>query len=164
MWNLINTTSWMIRITALWVSVRAMYRRSSYHNAMLANRCSTFKKYAHKDPFFGIDMFVPLAKAMQSGSMLAPVEGLFTIYGKTFQSNSWTTTVINTMDPLVTQTVLANSPENFDVAPSRRPVVEPLMQDGIFTADRQSWAYHRSIAKQIFSGSSSPSYRHLKNT
>ncbi|THV51506.1 hypothetical protein BGAL_0108g00020 [Botrytis galanthina] len=98
-----------------------MYRRSSYHNAMLANGCSTFKKYAHKDPFFGIDMFVPLAKAMQSGSMLATVEGLFTTYGKTFQSNSWATTVINTMDPLVTQTVLANSPEKFDVAPSRRP-------------------------------------------
>ncbi|TGO43945.1 hypothetical protein BCON_0695g00020 [Botryotinia convoluta] len=97
-------------------------------------------------------MFVALAKAMQSGSMLATVEGLFTTYGKTFQSNSWGTTVINTMDPLVIQIVLANSSEKFGVAPSRIPVVEPLMQDGIFTADGQSWAYHRSIAKQIFSG------------
>ncbi|CCD48984.1 hypothetical protein ACHAPF_000710 [Botrytis cinerea] len=152
MWTLINSTPWMIGLVALWFSASSIYRRFSYRNAMLANGCSTPKKYAHKDPFFGIDMFVALAKAMQSGSMLATVEGLFTTYGKTFQSNSWGTTVINTMDPLVIQTVLANSSEKFGVAPSRIPVVEPLMQDGIFTADGQSWAYHRSIAKQIFTG------------
>ncbi|KAF5868071.1 putative cytochrome p450 alkane hydroxylase protein [Botrytis fragariae] len=119
---------------------------------MLANGCATPKKYAHKDPFFSIDMFVALAKAMHNGSMLATVEGLFTTHGKTFQSNSWVTTVINTMDPLVIQKVLANSSEKFGVAPSRIPVVEPLMHDGIFTADGQSWAYHRSVAKQIFFG------------
>ncbi|TGO35366.1 hypothetical protein BHYA_0161g00210 [Botrytis hyacinthi] len=145
MWNLINITSWMTALAALRLSVRVIYRRFSYRNAMLANGCSNPKKYAHKDPFFGIDKFVSLAEAMQSGSMLATVEGLFATYGKTFQSNSWGTTVINTMDPLVIQTVLANSSEKFGVAPSQIPTV-------FFTADGQSWAYHRSIAKQIFFG------------
>ncbi|TGO60154.1 hypothetical protein BOTNAR_0150g00050 [Botryotinia narcissicola] len=56
------------------------------------------------------------------------------------------------MNLLVIQPVLASSSKNFGVAPSRIPVVDPLMQDGIFTADGQSCAYHKSIAKQIFSG------------
>ncbi|TGO85668.1 hypothetical protein BPOR_0374g00020 [Botrytis porri] len=56
-------------------------------------------------------MFFALAKATQSGSMLAKIGGLFTKYSKTFQSNSWGTTVINTMDSLVKQIVLANSSE-----------------------------------------------------
>ncbi|KAF7896905.1 uncharacterized protein EAF01_009308 [Botrytis porri] len=79
-------------------------------------------------------MFFALAKATQSGSMLAKIGGLFTKYSKTFQSNSWGTTVINTMDSLVKQIVLANSSEMFDVGPSRILI-----------------AYHRSIAKRTFS-------------
>ncbi|KAJ8067971.1 hypothetical protein OCU04_003551 [Sclerotinia nivalis] len=104
---------------------------------MLANGCSTPKKYAHKDPFFGIDMFLALAKSMQSGSMLATIEGLFTTYGKTFQSNSWGTTVINTMDP-------------FGDPNSSCPQLGQIRRRAIQNSN--TWAHHRSIAKQIFLG------------
>lgn len=144
--------TWVAGLLMSWYLLRMAGIRLAYRRAMLENGCSTPKKYPHKEPFLGLDMFLVFAKAMQSGQLLPKVESLFTEYGKTFVSNAWGRTVLNTMDSQVIQSILTVESKKFGVAPDRTEALAPLMKDGIFTADGEAWTKSRALAKQIFSG------------
>jgi len=147
-----NTTLWGIGLLVVFYISRAISHQRVYNKARLHKGCSKIKKYPHTEPFLGLDMFLEFAKSMQSGTVMSTVEGYFSKYGKTFQSNAWGTTVINTMDPRVIQSVLALEFDKFGVEPTRKDVLEPIMSGGIFVSDGSNWVYARSSVKQIFSG------------
>lgn len=132
--------------------VRVINRKRAYEAARIQNGCSLPRKYPHNDPLLGIDMFIDFAKAMKSGTVISTVDSYFPKYGKTFQSNSFGTTVINTTDPKVIQYVLAVGFDKFGVEATRKVVLEPIMKDGVFVSDGQEWVHARASVKQIFSG------------
>ena len=131
---------------------RHLTQTIAYERARIKKGCSKLKKYPHKDPFFGIDMFIDFMGAMRRGKVIPTVDGYFPKYGKTFQSNAWGTTVINTADPKVIQVVLATEFDKFGVEDTRKAILEPIMKDGIFVSDGQAWVHARASVKQIFAG------------
>lgn len=118
------------------------------------NGCSTPKRYPHKDPVLGLDFFFMMGMAMRTGKMLEVNQTLFDAYGKTFQANSWGTTVTNTCDPRNIQTVLALSFKNFGkVKMKPEKPGGSLMAQGIFTADGAIWQRSRALIRPTFARS-----------
>ncbi|KAH8695297.1 N-alkane-inducible cytochrome P450 [Talaromyces proteolyticus] len=123
------------------------------------NGCAEPRKYPHKDPILGLDLFLESGKVMKSNSLLAFNHRLFDTYGKTFQYNSWGHIAIRTMQPENIQAVLSTSFGAFGVVPlkvkpskNQKPESgNPLMSKGIFTADGVIWEHARSLIKPTFS-------------
>ncbi|KAF4627950.1 hypothetical protein G7Y89_g10205 [Cudoniella acicularis] len=127
------------------------------------NRCLKPREYPHKDPILGLDLFFMMGKAMRTGKMLETTQKLFDTYGKTFKSNSWGTTVINTCEPRNIQTVLALSFKSFGkvkVQPEKQG--GSLMAQGIFTADGPIWARSRALIRPTFARSEISNFSSLE--
>lgn len=148
----VSTALWVIGLLFMLYLSRTINNQRAYTTLRRKKGCSEIKKYPHREPFLGLDMFLEFAKSMQSRKVMSTIEGYFLKYGKTFQSNSWGTKVINTMDPRIIQTVLALEFDKFGVEPTRKKALNPIMQDGIFVSDGSKWVHSRASVKQIFSG------------
>jgi len=108
-------------------------------------------KYAHKEPFLGLDLFFKMGAAMKTGKVLQPNRTLHDSFGKTFQSNSWGTTAIHTCESENIKTVLALSFGNFGkvkVKPEKRG--GSLEAQRILTADGKIWQRSRALVRPKF--------------
>ena len=140
------------------VLIAFLYRKLQRHLLVLdferKNGCLKPRKYPHKDPLLGLDLFFIMGKAVKTGKMLETTQKLFDTYGKTFKANSWGTAVINTCESENIQTVLSLSFKNFGkvkVKPEKRG--GSLMAQGIFTADGVVWARSRALIRPTFARS-----------
>ena len=121
--------------------------------------CGKPRKYPHKDPMLGLDLFFAIGNAIKNSRLIDFTRDLLQTYGKTFQINSFGQTIVWTMEPKNIQTVLTLSFDNFGVVPvevKRNSSQEsnkgnPLMSKGIFTADGPIWEHARSLIKPTFS-------------
>ena len=147
-----STIPWVVGILIAFYLIRFVNQKLFYHRLRLQHNCSPPPKYQHWDPFLGIDLFIKIALGMAHGNALPEIESWFTIYGKTFQSNSFGSTVIHTADSRVIQSVLALEADKFTVESTRKDMLGPLMKGGIFVSDGEKWAHARASVKSIFSG------------
>lgn len=113
--------------------------------------CGAPKKYRHIDPIFGSDYLLAIGKAMNHRQLLQFSRSLFDRYGRTFQVNSWGTTIIDTIEPKNAQTVLSLSFSNFGVMPVKTPSTGGAFQSkGILTSDGPIWERSRALIKPTF--------------
>ncbi len=118
--------------------------------AVHRNGCLPPPKYAHKDPFLGLDMFFNQFNAMKRGNTGETERERFRRYGKTFEANSWGTRCIHTMETANIQVVLARCFDRFGVQPMRLHTGEPFIGKGVFSTDGAYWQYSRELIKPIF--------------
>ena len=92
-----------------------------------------------------------MGKAMKQSQILDTTKRLFETYGRTFQINSWGTTVINTSEPRNIPTVLSIAFDNFGVEAVKPAATGgSFMAQGIFTADEAIWARSRALIRPTF--------------
>ncbi|TGO32543.1 hypothetical protein BHYA_0308g00050 [Botrytis hyacinthi] len=109
------------------------------------------RKYPHKDPLLGLDLFFKMGAAMKTGKVLQTNRELYATHGKIFQSNSWGTPIIHTCESENIKTVLALSFGSFG-----KVQVKPekwggsLEAQGIFTADGKIWQRSRALVRPTF--------------
>lgn len=157
---LATTVSWGL-LALLALLAWAIYQKAGVYLVLSRfkrkNGCAKPKKYPHKDPILGLDLFLTATKAMKHNQLLAFNQHLFKTNGKTFQINSWGKRVVNTMEPKNMQTVLSLSFDDFGVVPVKgkssghKKDGNILMSKGIFTADGPVWEHARSLIKPTFS-------------
>lgn len=112
--------------------------------------CLPAPRYPHKDPILGLDLFLDQFHAMKRGDTLTTERGRFAEYGKTFETNSWGTRSIETMDVKNVQAVLSQSFDNFGVEPMRLHIGRPFIGKGVFSTDGDYWQYSRDLTKPMF--------------
>ncbi|KAL8688494.1 MAG: hypothetical protein Q9218_005613, partial [Villophora microphyllina] len=139
----------LITIVALWTCKRA-YGYVRLRQAVRSNGCSPPRRYPHKDPVLGLDLFYDQFKSMKRGETAKNERQRFHKYGKTFEANSWGTTCIHTMEPDNLQVVLAQCFDNFGVEPMRLHIGRPFIGKGVFSTDGAYWQYSRNLIKPIF--------------
>lgn len=122
----------------------------SYRLAARKAGCSMPRKYRHKDPILGLDLFLRRVDSMKSGRSLALDGDLFNTYGRTVQTNAWGTKQYVTMDPRNIQTICATQVDKFGSAPMNNAVCQPLLGDGIITSDGMQWKRSRNLVNPIF--------------
>ncbi|KAI0144616.1 cytochrome P450 [Xylariaceae sp. FL1272] len=123
-----------------WLHARAVKRR---------NGCHELPRYRHKDPFFGLDLFLLYKKAFEKRDFLGFNERLFQKYGKTYMAHPLGTPTIKTKDPEITKYVHAAYFEHFGVEKIRTGI-EHLWGDGITIVDGDKWMARRRLIKPSF--------------
>ena len=114
------------------------------------NKCKAPRKYPHKDPILGLDLFYTIVQSARKGHFLRSLVERHEAYGRTFQSTSFGKTIINTIEPKILSTVLATASDNFGVGPIRAPPADPFVGRGVFTTDGASWAHSRGLIRPSF--------------
>ncbi|KAJ8065336.1 hypothetical protein OCU04_006024 [Sclerotinia nivalis] len=145
--NLYSITLSIIGIFALYV-IGDLLR---YRYAMYKAGCKPATRYRHKDPIFGLDLFLKRIDAMEEGIWLDIDPYLFSNYGKTVLTNSWGTKQYVTKDSRNIQTILTTEVGNFGAAPMNYAVTKPFLGEGIMTTDGARWKLSRQFINPIFS-------------
>ncbi|TGO14020.1 hypothetical protein BTUL_0059g00050 [Botrytis tulipae] len=108
-----RTTTYLALVTTGILITVYLYKKLSEYLTITdlerKNGCMQPRKYPHKDPLLGLDLFFKLGAAMKTGKVLQANRELYATYGKTFQSNSWGTPTIHTCESENIKTVLALS-------------------------------------------------------
>ncbi|KAI9704493.1 MAG: hypothetical protein M1820_005567 [Bogoriella megaspora] len=112
--------------------------------------CGPPVKFPHKDPL-GLDLFLQTGTQMKEHARLRGIQELYSSYGNTFQTNSFGSKVINTIDPANIQAFLSLNFDKYGLEPIRFPVASPIMGRSIFTSDGPFWDKARHEVKPIFS-------------
>jgi cytochrome P450 monooxygenase len=152
----------LLELSSVWLTVRVLfslwitavlYHKVSawlhYRSTMRKNGCHELPSYPHKDPVFGLDLFLATKKAWDEKRLLDFNGGLFERYGKTFQANVLGVHTIKTMNPDVTKYVHATYFDYFGVEKIRAGV-EHLWGDGITSTEGKKWADRRKLIKPAF--------------
>lgn len=114
------------------------------------HNCSRPRHYSHKDPFWGIDLFVGVVKSISNGSNFAFFQSLFDKYGKTFEANSWGQKAVYTMDAENINTIIVTSQKKFIAEHSRLHATECFLGRNIFNTDGLSWKQAHIASKPVF--------------
>jgi len=146
--------TWSVVSMVIWAGLGLfLYSRLStslnFRQASKKNGCLPPVKYPHKVPL-GLDLFFDQFKAMKRGNTEAAERERFRTYGKTFESTSWGTRCINTMNDKNIQAVLSRSFDDFGVEPMRLHIGEPFIGRGVFSTDGPYWKYSRDLIKPMF--------------
>jgi cytochrome P450 monooxygenase len=135
---------WILK--TIFLHVGALFRRRS---VIRRNGCQQPPKYPHKDPVFGIDLFLRYKKAFEERNFLDFSWQLFEKYGKTYETNRLGTRIIKTMDPEITKLTHATYFDHFGVEKIRSGA-EYLWGDGITVVEGEKWATRRKLIKPTF--------------
>ena len=112
--------------------------------------CKRPLNYPHKDPVLGLDLFLIYKKAFESGTFLETDRQLYKLYSKTFETNSFGTTLIKTIEPENAKVVYSTSFKNFGLQPLRYNTAENLFGNGIIVVDGPLWAHSRALIRTSF--------------
>lgn len=115
-----------------------------------ANGCHQPKKFPHKDPFLGIDLFLQAGKLFEENRYLPELVRRYNENGHTFQINLLGTPSINTIEPENLQTIYSLKFQDWGVQPVRLPAQEPFCGRGFITTDGAAWERSRSLLKPSF--------------
>ncbi|KAI0438428.1 cytochrome P450 [Xylaria telfairii] len=145
--------SFIVRtLLALW-AINAGYSRIKLwlqtHSVMRKHGCQELPAYHHRDPFFGLDLFLLYKKAFEERDFLDLQQRLFQKYGKTYRAHPLGTPTIKTMNPEITKYVHATYFDHFGVEKIRSGI-EYLWGDGITVVDGAKWAARRKSIKPAF--------------
>lgn len=133
-------TGVLLRKITAWLHSRAIVGRHG---------CQEPPSYPHKDPIFGLDLFLKYKNGFEQRNFLDFTMQLFEKYGKTYQVNRLGSRVIVSMNPQITKCVHATYFENFGVEKIRSGA-EYLWGDGITVVEGEKWAVRRRLIKPSF--------------
>lgn len=134
-----------VYLSQKWKAYRA------FHAAVIQYGCKRPPKYAHRDPFFGTDLVKERQAAIQARRVHRFAMECFERYGKTYEEKFLDKKVINTMEGVNIQQVVAHSFHDY----VKTFVVDltPLFGPGIFLQDGALWKRSRDLIRPIFARS-----------
>lgn len=126
---------------------------TAFRRAMLQFGCQRPRRYPHRDPIWGYDLYRLREQAMKAGHFYQLYDLHFKLHGKTFEELFFGTKVINTMERDNIQRVAVYSFQDWGKNSSRNSAFAPVFGDGIFTQDGAAWKHSRELIKPLFTRS-----------
>ncbi|TGO52108.1 hypothetical protein BOTNAR_0334g00030 [Botryotinia narcissicola] len=115
------------------------------------NHCLPPASYPHKDPFYGLDLFVSNVLAAREGKFIETTQKRFRSLGvNTYSSVFLGTHTINTIDAENIKTELATGIKDFELSPRRKTAMMPIFGKGIFILDGTEWEHSRAMLRPNF--------------
>ncbi|OCL14662.1 cytochrome P450 [Glonium stellatum] len=136
-------------VLALWL-LHKVWLWFDYRLALKRNGCGEPPRYPHKDPIFGLDLFMQYMNGFKSGDFLDTNKRHYETYGKTFKANLFGTTFIKTIDPEVSKSFHSTSFNKFGLQPLRYEVSKNLFGNGIIVVDGPHWQHGRALIRSSF--------------
>ncbi|KAI9047002.1 hypothetical protein LZ554_009076 [Drepanopeziza brunnea f. sp. 'monogermtubi'] len=116
--------------------------------------CRSIPTYPHRDPIFGLDVFIENARLERMGGFLERVEARYREMGTyTFRLLLLGDPVINTVEPENLKAMLATQFKDFAIPSRRKEALGPTFGHGIFTTDGKAWETSRALLRPNFTRS-----------
>ena len=128
--------------------VRLTLRRCK---AIRENNCKLPPTLPQLDPFLGLDFVLQILSSLKQRKRNASFKELFEKYGSTFQSRTYYTTKIFTIEPKNLQAVFATDYDSWGVEPVRLFYFGPFVGRGVMTTDGALWQHSRDLIRPTFS-------------
>lgn len=90
------------------------------------------------------------------------IKELFNKYGRTRQSTSFGREIIQTIDPVNIQSVMAQDFDSWGLAPLRYPAAALFMGRGVFTSDGPFWQRTRAQVRPVLTKAQFTDYGRLE--
>lgn len=140
----------VIYIVSAIVKQWSFYRR--LNETARKHGCQPATRYRNWDPFFGLDAMLLIAIRTLQGKSSEYYRNLRMKNGSTFTMKRLTRSpIIITSHPKNIQAVLATKFDDWGVAPPRRDIGRPFMENGVFTDDGEDWKRARALIRPTFS-------------
>ena len=112
--------------------------------------CQPVLQIKQRDPVFGLDIVLELFRALKENRRNLSIVQLFAEYGHTFQSRSWLSSKIYTIEPQNLQAIFSSDFTSWGVQPMRLFAFEPFVGKGIMCTDGETWKHSRNLIKPTF--------------
>lgn len=114
--------------------------------------CGKIPNYPHKDPVFGLDLVLGMAKALRENRYLVWLNKIHENKPKTFLVNFARSRFIYTIEPENVKAMSAVVWKDFAVSPTRRnnKATFPFADKGVSTVDGKEWEHARFLIKGFF--------------
>ncbi|MCJ1310514.1 hypothetical protein MMC25_004178 [Agyrium rufum] len=115
----LNISLIMLGIYLISLIIRVLQTKSNRSNLAYEAGCEPVTRYPHKDPIFGLDLFLATSRAFKAGRFLQFHTDQFRVYGKTFRAHYMGNMIIKTSQPENFKAVYATSFDHFGMEPLR---------------------------------------------
>lgn len=123
-----------------------------YEQKRMAHGCGKIPGYPHRDPFFGFDIALGMAKSLRNDFFLVWLNRIHKDLPKTFAVNFVGTRFIYTIEPENMKSMSAFNWQDFAVGSMRRnnKATAPFADKGVNTVDGHEWEFSRFLIKPFF--------------
>ncbi|KAK0105094.1 hypothetical protein ONS95_004543 [Cadophora gregata] len=147
----------LLALTSLYTIYHLTLYLITAHRRNLISRkhnCQPIPAYPHKDPIFGLDLFLENSRVIKLGQFLPAVQARYTL----LNAHTWSQLflgerVINTAEPENIKAILATQFKEFELPPRRKVAFHPTFGHGIFTTDGKEWEASRALLRPNFTRS-----------
>ncbi|KAF1963892.1 cytochrome P450 [Bimuria novae-zelandiae CBS 107.79] len=133
----------------LFVGSRVYLYQSRQLNAR-KHGCQSAPRYKHKDPVFGLDLFLRTGDAMTKNRFLVEHQQRYDTYGRTFEALNFGSLVVYSVHPENIKAVWSKNAADWGVQPMRLHVMKPFCGVGFLTTDGSEWKLSHSLMKPGF--------------
>ena len=120
------------------------YKRLAYSNG-----CQPPRQYPHKEPVFGLDLFLQAGKMFEENRFLPVMFQRYKENGLTFETKTLGTPTICSCEPENLQSVFATNASNWGVS-YRLPALMDYCGRGFLTTDGAEWEHSRALLNPSF--------------
>ena len=117
------------------------------------NRCASVTQVKQFDKPFGLGFIVKMIRVYRQKRYLEWWQNLALEYGYTFSYWLLGQRIYVTADPENVKTIFSSSFDIFEHGPTRQAAGRPLVGNGIFVADGESWSAARALLRPSFAKS-----------
>jgi len=147
LWTLGYVIGFVVAYNIYWQLTVGAKRRAF----IKANGCEPLPRYPTKDPFFGLDEFRVMVRALKERRALEVMSSRFDKIGaNTFVRPTLNQTIIMTCEPDNLKTIQALKFKDWQLPERRKTAFGPLIGPGIFTSNGQEWQHSRELLRPNF--------------
>ncbi|KAI1323132.1 cytochrome P450 [Xylariaceae sp. FL0255] len=127
-----------------------LYTAYKLRRATQQHGCQPATRYKHKDPLFGLDIFLRTGDAITKNQFLVEHQRRYDTYGHTFEALNFGARAIYSIHPENIRTVFSKNAADWGVQPLRLRKMSPFCGTGFITTDGQSWKISHALLKPSF--------------
>jgi len=163
--TVISLRSLLGTFLAFFIAYRAYLARAQQLEAR-RHRCQPARRYRHKDPIFGLDIFLRTGNAMSKNRFLDEHQQRYDTYGRTFEALNFGSRVIYSVHPDNVRAVWSKNAADWGIQPVRLHNMQPFCGMGFITTDGEEWKRSHALLKPGFHNSNisdlAPLEEHLR--
>jgi cytochrome P450 len=143
-------------LLAIFVSTLSAYvcyfiwQTQKFRTLSQAHGCQLPPQYPHKDPIFGLDLFIRNARMIADNRFLPDLQDRYSQFGRTFGSLSFGNASIASVEPENLRTIWVTKFEDWGVQPLRLPALIPFVGRGFISMDGPEWERSMALLKPSF--------------
>ncbi|KAI1266568.1 cytochrome P450 [Xylariaceae sp. FL1019] len=155
----------LLSLSAYLVVAFAAYRLYAAYRLRRATQlhgCQSATRYKHKDPIFGLDIFLRTGAAITKNEFLVEHQQRYDTYGHTFEALNFGARAIYSFHPENIRAVFSNDAADWGVQPLRLQNMSPFCGTGFITTDGSSWKISHDLLKPSFHRSNISDFQPLE--